>query len=534
MVESLKELNQKCQKPNYKTVGNWMVRKILRPAALPITWLLLHTPVTANQVTFASMIVGFAGIGLMALKGTGAFVLGVLLLQFWYLLDHVDGQIARYRGTVSLTGRFFDFMMHHMLHGVLFFALGCHAFLKTGHAAFLTLGFFTSYFLLLFNLLSDAKSKTYFEHISKLQALYPKKPEEGPGSEGSSPRRLFSFLHKTIEMHVAMNILTFASLVEYAAGLSFFRTAALVYYSLLLPPLFLVKLFYIIERRKIDQEFHGNFKTEPESPVPANAPAGPDDERRHRLDKFFTWMSIVKNWPLRIMEKAGMAKGDLTYKLRNGISITLHGGLKDSDALILWDIYANQPYTRDPLTLQEGQTIVDIGGHVGLFATWAASHPGVKVYVYEANPGNYQYLRKNIDSNHFTNIQAFPCAVSGKKGVVSLYLHEEGSGGNSLYREHVRSSNLQSVEVPSVTLEDVLTENKIEKVDFLKIDCEGAEYAILKSATPEALKKINKIAIEYHKIPGFETEDLVTVLQRNGFQTEFKPQLGSILYAWKS
>ena len=104
-MESLKELNVICQKPDYKTKGNWYVRTILRDAALPVTWLLLHTKITADQVTLASLAVALLGMIALALPGTGWFVAGVLLLQLWYYLDHVDGQIARYRKTVSLTGR---------------------------------------------------------------------------------------------------------------------------------------------------------------------------------------------------------------------------------------------------------------------------------------------------------------------------------------------------------------------------------------------------------------------------------------------
>src|SRR3989338_5676458 len=124
MVESLKKLSEICQKPRYKKVGNWMVRHILRDAALPVTWLLLHTPITANQVTFFSLVIGIVGIGLFSALAPSLFLAGTILLQLWYFLDHVDGQIARYHKTVSITGRFFDFLTHHIIHGVIFFSLG--------------------------------------------------------------------------------------------------------------------------------------------------------------------------------------------------------------------------------------------------------------------------------------------------------------------------------------------------------------------------------------------------------------------------
>ena len=136
MVESLKELNKICQKPRYKEVGNWMVRRLLRSMALPITWLLLHTPMTANQVTFFALITGLLGILFLASHTPAFYLAGAILLQLWYLLDHVDGQIARYRNSASLTGRFFDFMMHHLIDGCLFFALGFNAFILSQNIKF--------------------------------------------------------------------------------------------------------------------------------------------------------------------------------------------------------------------------------------------------------------------------------------------------------------------------------------------------------------------------------------------------------------
>ena len=144
-----------------------MVRKILRPAALPITWMLLHTPVTADQVTLAALLIGIVGLLLFAAVSKSLFLAGAILLQLWYLLDHVDGQIARYRKTACLTGRFFDFMMHHIIHGILFFTLSFYCYSATGHVFFLILGFIVSFMMTLFNLVYDAKCKTFIEKLVK-------------------------------------------------------------------------------------------------------------------------------------------------------------------------------------------------------------------------------------------------------------------------------------------------------------------------------------------------------------------------------
>ena len=268
MVESLKELNQICQKPRYKEVGNWMVRHILRDAALPVTWLLLHTRVSANQVTLASIIVGLVGISLFAAQPHGLFFLGACLLQVWYLLDHVDGQLARYHKTNSLTGRFFDYMMHHLIHGVLFFSLGFYVYRITGHSVFVLWGFMASVSIMMFNLVHDAKYKTFFERFSSAKSFsvrhdgQPISEKICLDSKQDLFKKGFSFLHKLAEIHVAMNILTFFAFLQLFSAFQNidFRFILFLTYGCIIPMLAIVKMTYIIQGEKIDSEFNATIR----------------------------------------------------------------------------------------------------------------------------------------------------------------------------------------------------------------------------------------------------------------------------------
>jgi phosphatidylglycerophosphate synthase len=272
MVESLKELNKICQKPRYKEAGNWMVRNILREAALPLTWLLLHTPVTANQVTLTSLIVGVLGGLLFGLDGRVSFLGGSLLLELWYYLDHVDGQIARYRKTASLTGRFFDFVTHHVIHGVTLFALGWHVFAVTGAPFFVLWGFAASFAITLFNVAQDAKCKTFYERLAAMDHIEVLRksddvaaPEEPARVEGFGAfRRAFSFVHKACEIHVLMNVLTGAAILEMFVWRSVdFRSLLFLGYGMMCPVLAVTKVSHWILARRIDGEFDGTFRAAP-------------------------------------------------------------------------------------------------------------------------------------------------------------------------------------------------------------------------------------------------------------------------------
>lgn len=269
MIESLKDLNERVQKPNYKTVGNWMVRRILRDAALPITWLLLHTPVTANQVTLAAILVGVLGASLLGCESNLMFLLGTLLLQFWYLLDHVDGQIARYRQTDCLTGRFFDFLMHHVVHGIVLFFLGFYVYRLRDENIFVLWGFFASVSMFSFNMIHDIKYKAFFEKLVKGKGRVEFKEGARDGEKAHKNRegvlkKTFSFIHKACEMHVLMNVLTLAAILQQFSGNAFdFRSNLFMVYALVVPVLSVVKISYIIHTRNIDKNFTETFKADP-------------------------------------------------------------------------------------------------------------------------------------------------------------------------------------------------------------------------------------------------------------------------------
>ncbi len=264
MVESLAELNKICQKPDYKTKGNWYVRTILRDAALPTTWLLLHTQVTADQVTLISLAVSFVGMIFLSLPGTGTFLTGVVLLQIWYYLDHVDGQIARYRKTDCLTGRFLDFLTHHIVHTALFFALGFYCYAATESIFFVVWGFLSALAILVFNVMHDVKYKTFFEKLQRAggDVTFKRRGDSPPANLIGAvplPKRLFSLAHKICEIHVMMNILTLAAFFQIFAGAIDLRFLLFLVYGVLTPLIMILKLGFILKTQKIDQEYRETF-----------------------------------------------------------------------------------------------------------------------------------------------------------------------------------------------------------------------------------------------------------------------------------
>ena len=97
-----------------------------RSAAIYITWMLIHTGITANQVTLMTVSLSLAGAILLATPPAWLALCGVGLMLAYHLLDKVDGDVARYRGTFSIVGVYMDEVGHGLAFGGLFFGLGLH------------------------------------------------------------------------------------------------------------------------------------------------------------------------------------------------------------------------------------------------------------------------------------------------------------------------------------------------------------------------------------------------------------------------
>ncbi|HEY2728917.1 MAG TPA: CDP-alcohol phosphatidyltransferase family protein [Polyangia bacterium] len=87
-------------------------RFVARPLAAAVLVPLARTRVTPNQVTLATLVVFAAGAAMLALRpGRGALVGAAAILELSYVLDCVDGQLARWKGTSSPVGAHLDFLM---------------------------------------------------------------------------------------------------------------------------------------------------------------------------------------------------------------------------------------------------------------------------------------------------------------------------------------------------------------------------------------------------------------------------------------
>ncbi len=97
-----------------------------RSVAIYITWLLIHTRVTANQVTLLTVSLALAGALMLATPPAWLALCGACTMLAYHLLDKVDGDVARYRRTFSIIGVYLDEVGHGVVFAGVFLGLGLH------------------------------------------------------------------------------------------------------------------------------------------------------------------------------------------------------------------------------------------------------------------------------------------------------------------------------------------------------------------------------------------------------------------------
>jgi len=126
-------------------------------------------------------------------------------------------------------------------------------------------------------------------------------------------------------------------------------------------------------------------------------------------------------------------------------------------------------------------------------------------------------LSENLESNKILNVQAFPQAIWSNPGALSLDT-STGEPVQFISREIGAQVTAGKLTVPCDTLENTFERLGIETCDLLKIDAEGAEYAILFNASDRALGKVQRIVMEYHDaITPYTHADLRRFLSEKGF-----------------
>lgn len=164
--------------------------------------------------------------------------------------------------------------------------------------------------------------------------------------------------------------------------------------------------------------------------------------------------------------------------------------------------------------LPHAAIVFDIGGYIGTYALRIeVERPDLRIFSFEPEPYNYGMLVRNINLNN-SNVKPFQYAISDKTGFVDLTKGPHvASWSIILYK-----GNPITACVYAVTIEEAMKLAGVERIDYIKIDVEGAEGIILNSIPDSIMNRVIGIELELHsELPDNQQAELLISLQERGF-----------------
>jgi len=95
------------------------------------------------------------------------------------------------------------------------------------------------------------------------------------------------------------------------------------------------------------------------------------------------------------------------------------------------------------------------------------------VIAFEPDPENFAYLEKTVALNKLTNVTCYQLAIADSVGAGQLFLSPENNKGDQ--RIYASPEKRESIGIQLTTLDAFIKEHNVPKVDFIKMDIQGAE-----------------------------------------------------------
>ena len=213
MFARIRQLREELQGPRRK-IDTFYGKHVMRKLSIYLTELFSHTPLEPTHVTFLSLAAGLAGAYFLS---QGEWVWGVVGVNGWYLLDHVDGELARLKKRQSATGLYFDTLANAFVFPATFVGLGLGLDLF-GYENAASIGVCTAFSALILILVDFCESATLFQLMLKNstdarpRVVQPEASSENP--QILAPGRVFGGLHVLVSFPYFLMGLTALTLIS--------------------------------------------------------------------------------------------------------------------------------------------------------------------------------------------------------------------------------------------------------------------------------------------------------------------------------
>lgn len=197
---------------------------------------------------------------------------------------------------------------------------------------------------------------------------------------------------------------------------------------------------------------------------------------------------------------------------------------RDSLGLSVRGIY--EPFETETVQkeIKEGDIVLDIGANIGYYTLIFAKIVGEngKIFAFEPDPTNFLLLKKNVEINGYKNVILIEKAVFNKTEKARLYLSDNTAIDHRIYNPIYKNENRKSINVEAICIDNYF-ENYAGKIDFIKMDIQGAEASAFQGMSNllkknDAIKIITEFFPNGLKAAGTSSEEYLKLLTDSDFK----------------
>ncbi len=236
--------------------------------------------------------------------------------------------------------------------------------------------------------------------------------------------------------------------------------------------------------------------------------------------ELFLYGIVLRKWGVKVRRPPVM-------RFRTGLELEMAPGGYGGYSILFPDLFIRKDYepTRDFL-VRPDWTVLDIGANMGFFTCPAAmAATRGRVIAVEPLTAYANILRNNVSRNRLQNVtitQAAATATSGEQIPLEIWHTKFGEVKTGPPR---KNAQVTTEIATGVTLADIFEQQKIERCHLLKVDIEGAEYALFESTPAHIWQKIERVVMETHPVAGRDVSELGKMLRAQGFQVSERKDL---------
>lgn len=221
------------------------------------------------------------------------------------------------------------------------------------------------------------------------------------------------------------------------------------------------------------------------------------------------------------------------------------------------DVYEDKSYIQEGLSIKPGDVVIDVGANIGLWSLFVMEQvPQVRLIAVEPVPQIFEALQKNFQDHQppESSVTALNIGLAERERTATLHFYPQipqlsseiafdyDHFFKSMFGSNKSSNALgalwsrirlwtvaklwslrhrpQPVECQLKTFSQIINELQLDRIDFIKIDAENAEWGVIKGISDEDWRKIQQMAIEVHtNIPGGQNlvEEITALIEPKGF-----------------